>query len=298
MNVLRKYLIATAVITLLFIPFTYQAGAAGPKVSEIGNKHNLSSVGWNAGSLADNTNLYRAAGGLASTTNLAGKQICIFCHTPHSANVDGGAPLWNRRFSAETFSRYSSGTLRIRVDPTTSAAAKYDTASSWKPDGSTKLCLSCHDGVVTAEHGLGDVLVGGPIAMNGDTYISGIASFNPSNNKMKTGHHPVSFEYTQSVADSINSFKGSSVFVLPTLTGVKTYNNKMQCTTCHNAHQNQSNDTECYGGTCGVSFTQKIAPFWVYGGGANAIADQQSVCTTCHPLISPATGSTDYTRPW
>ncbi|SRR6266568_2491749 len=308
MNIFSKILISAAVITMLSIPFAYQAGAVapGPKVSELsstngGNKHNLSAKVWAFGTVnhdpssftATNPNTYKATGD--TTGNPKGQQICIFCHTPHNANVEGGAPLWNRRFSTVTFSRYSSATLQIRVNSAARTPAKYDDTSTpaWQPDGSSKLCLSCHDGVAS----LGDVLSGGPIAMTNDV-ISGIASFNPSTNKMKTGHHPISFVYNSAVATAINK----SYQWPPSLTEVKLdKNGKMQCTTCHDAHQNQTNDDQCYndvGDACDVSHTRKKAPFWVYGpgslpvpGSGDAPTDRDAVCTACHN-VAPGTLTT------
>jgi hypothetical protein len=309
MNAFRTFLILTAVSAMFFMPFAHQAGAVapGPKVSEVsvssgGNKHNLSAKAWpnaysgayNTVNLVSNPNTtYKATDD--PTGNPKGQQICIFCHTPHSANVEGGAPLWNRRFSTETFSRYSSGTLQIRLkSATTTATAGYD--ASWQPDGSSKLCLSCHDGVNTTDHRLGDVLNGGPIAMTNDV-ITGIASFNPTNNKMKTGHHPVSFVYDATIRDAILSSKPS--YTLPPTSGALAVvkldkNSKMQCTTCHNAHQNQTDDDDCYGGSC-TPTSRKKTPFWVYGASGVAPTDRDAVCQACHPLDAGAPG---FTTPW
>ena len=302
MNGFYKFVISITAIVLLCLSFSYQAGAVapGPRVSEVsasgkGNKHNLSAKArvFNTTSYtAANPNLYKAVDD--PSANPGGQQICIFCHTPHNANVAEGAPLWNRAFSALTFSRYSSATLQIRVNAAARNPASYNTPA-WQPDGSTKLCLSCHDGVAT--NPLGAVLRGGPIAMAGGDFISSNtavswSSFNPSTNKMKFGHHPVSFVYNVAVAAAINTGKGVSSYVMPALPEVKLdKSSKMQCTTCHDAHQNQSDDDECYGGagTCSAPDTRKKAPFWVYHGSGNtAAADQQAVCLTCHPMTTPA----------
>lgn len=309
MKAFRALYISAALISFLsaFQTAATAATVAGPKISEVisgrGNKHNLSTNAWPAGttSYSDtssylataNPNTYKADTGGDNPRRL---QICVFCHTPHNANVEGGAPLWNRSFSSQTFSRYSSATLEIRLTAATRTAAGYDTPG-WQPDGSSKLCLSCHDGVSS----LGTLVNGGVIAMDaggGDT-ITGIASFNPSGNKMKTGHHPVSFVYDASVKNAINASASKSTYKLPTdATAVPEVkldkNNKMQCITCHNAHQNQSSDTECHGGTCDATFTRKKAPFWVLGGGADASADRDKVCLACHPIDAEA----GFTSPW
>lgn len=311
MNTFRTVLISAAVIITFIMPFAYQAGAIapGPKVSEVsasgkGNKHNLSAKArvFNSTSYtAANPNLYKALDDPIG--NPKGQQICIFCHTPHSANPEGAAPLWNRKFSAETFSRYSSpkAWLAIRHSSSASTAAQY--TAGWQPDGASKLCLSCHDGVSS----LGDVLNGGPITMNAGDVISGIASFNPSTNKMKTGHHPVSFVYNSTVKDAINSYKSTSDWKYPIDPGVSDFvklkNGKMQCTTCHDAHQNQSHDDLCYLSTdetqvvtCSSTDNRKVAPFWVYNSGNDPMQDRDKVCEGCHavggaPWIAPA-------QPW
>jgi hypothetical protein len=63
--------------------------------------------------------------------------ICVFCHTPHNASP--AYPLWNHDLSAVTnYTNYWSPTLNA-----------YDSeAQAPEPDGSSKLCLSCHDGTV------------------------------------------------------------------------------------------------------------------------------------------------------
>jgi predicted CXXCH cytochrome family protein len=56
---------------------------------------------------------------------------CAFCHTSHEAGAEGA--LWNVALTSRSYSTYESP------------------VSTWRagqPDGSTKLCLSCHDGLV------------------------------------------------------------------------------------------------------------------------------------------------------
>lgn len=306
MNYFRKLIISTVLITMMCMLFAFQAGAVapGPKVSEestFGNKHNLSVNAWTGGSYTgNNPNTYKATD---SPDNPKGKQICIFCHTPHSANVEGGAPLWNRRFSTETFSRYSAQStwMAIRHYAPAASAAQYG-----QPDGASKLCLSCHDGVAS----LGDVLNGGPIAMASPTpYITGIASFKPSvtgADKMKIGHHPVSFVYNDTVATEINnSPKGTSDWKWPiSVPEAKLdQNSKMQCTTCHNPHQNQSYDDQCHDNpesptssvNCDAGHTRKVAPFWVKSWGGTVVQDRDNLCEGCHAVNR---AWTDPALPW
>lgn len=248
-------------------------------VSAMGNKHNLS---------AQNTAVtYRAVND--PVTNPGGQQICIFCHTPHNAQAQG--PLWNRRDTTQVFARYTSSSLQIKNMP----SANY--GSGAQPNGSSRLCLSCHDGV-TPLGGVFNSTQGGDIQMLGGNSIpqGDIASFHPSTNKMKTGHHPVSFVYATSfdyktqagtmIPLQTSTVAGFGSFQLPKAAfmegKVKLQDSKrdgrgwMQCTTCHDAHQNMGNDVDKWPG-----FTRKMTPFWVYSGSTTAIG-HDAVCNSCH----------------
>ena len=80
-------------------------------------KHNLGSTGTGA-------NKFSGTG-----------EICVFCHTPHGADVSASMPLWNRSLaSAPTYTTYNSlGTSSL--DGATVAVGSVSIA-----------CLSCHDG--------------------------------------------------------------------------------------------------------------------------------------------------------
>jgi len=255
--------------------------AAGPKLGDTtgsypgfnANKHNLSS---------QSSNTYKAIA--TGDPTARDTQICIFCHTPHNSTPQGA--LWNRKDTTATFGHYSTATLVILHAPTKT------TASYGEPNGSSRLCLSCHDGVTA----LGLLKNGPQIFMQGgNDLITGIAKFDA--NKVRKGHHPVSFRFNPAVRDAINVQKsGVNAVQLPTLPAVKRFYGTdrvkewMQCMTCHDPHQNLSDDTACYGGTCGGANTRKVVPFWVYHAGTNtAVADHDAVCLDCHVgLTTPA----------
>lgn len=86
--------------------------------------------------------------GLGSTHAAPGgtSEVCVFCHTPHAATQAdlGGtplrAPLWNRRVPAgSTYTPYTSSTMD---------AQSITDGLNAQPGGSSKLCLSCHDGTL------------------------------------------------------------------------------------------------------------------------------------------------------
>lgn len=323
-------MLSAAVLTLLVL--MADTFALGPPVSHDQNKHNLSSAVYDVvrtdNAFSPDTNSDRKAASVSinnpttlkrasrdasikyratnAANNPSGRQICIFCHTPHTANVAEGAPLWNRAFSIQTFSRYSSATLQIR----SIGAAQY--GANKQPDGASKLCLSCHDGVTnlgTVRQSVQSAVIVMDTTNGGDVKITGPASFNPSTNKMKTGHHPVSFVYNGSIQGQISTGRlnaglgGGLGFTVPADSSAvkRDKNNKMQCTTCHDPHQNQSDDNTCYWssapgyGLCSdaSSTGRKVVPFWVYPG-SDAFANHDTVCTSCHNLTKGNSPNT----PW
>ena len=116
--------------------------AVAEPVADIANtKHNLSVTG---------------PGTLKASSET---QICVFCHTPHNARDIPAAPLWNRAINNQAYTVYTSNSL----DAEDIRGGLID-----QPAGSSKLCLSCHDGTLAI--GAVDVLEGQTnvsIAMNG-----------------------------------------------------------------------------------------------------------------------------------
>lgn len=112
--------LGTIILQGLCISFVHAAIA----VSNIkATRHNFSTS-------ASSTNTYKA-------DTVA--QVCVFCHAPHGVTAPQ-RPLWNRSLSntsgvPTTYQRYSSASVDATI-------------SSPEPTGSSKLCLSCHDGVM------------------------------------------------------------------------------------------------------------------------------------------------------
>jgi predicted CXXCH cytochrome family protein len=207
-----------------------------------------------------------------STPGAATSEICIFCHTPHGGSQVGKsiqAPLWNRN-------------LKYRE---TTGYALYDGAWSYsfegniespgtKPTGYSRLCLSCHDGVIaigtvinkpgsggfrdealppTEELGIGKMgdqpsAQGFDGVLSGDTRVLGVNLQND---------HPISFVFDSTLATSIDTElvdpgpPPNSLNAITPLapaggykTGVKRFPgndlskgiNEVQCTSCHNPH--------------------------------------------------------------
>jgi len=146
--------------------------------------------------------------------------VCIFCHTVHRAN--GEQPLWNHAMSSVTnYIVYQSPTLKAVVG---------------QPNGSSRLCLSCHDGTVA----LGMVSSrSNPIRMQGGATVMPSTSPGYLGTDL-SGDHPISFVYDQALVAALAGTDGA-LNAPPTGTGPVRLdqNNEMQCTSCHDPHNNQ-----------------------------------------------------------
>ncbi len=78
-------------------------------------------------------------------------EICVFCHTPHAANDDLEAPLWNKPASGATYTTYDSS-ISSTLDGVVLAVGSVSLA-----------CLSCHDGTQST-----DIVINGPGRANFD----------------------------------------------------------------------------------------------------------------------------------
>jgi predicted CXXCH cytochrome family protein len=155
-----------------------------------------------------------SAGGPGTVKAAGENQVCIFCHTPHNATPV--QPLWNRAMPVSSYKVYTSNSLK---------------AQPGQPTGTSKLCLSCHDGTIA----LGSVNSRQqPIMMAG-----GITTIPPGASNLGTDlsdDHPISFVYNAALVTKNPKLKDP--WTLPgnvRLDGGK----ELQCTTCHDAHNNQ-----------------------------------------------------------
>ncbi len=238
-----KYLIPVLTLALL------AAGSTGYalRLTEPGNRHNLSEL---------QTGVSIQAQANSET------RICVFCHTPHGGTPQ--SPLWNRKDPATASFPLYAGAITIKGI----AEAQYDNSDPTAyPNGATRMCLSCHDGVSA----IGEVINSLPqfktkIAMNFDT-LQAAGSTAAVDLAVS---HPVSFVYTPSVVSQINTIEGATNYQSPGLVPLDSQS-RMQCTTCHDPH----NDTSAGGGYS--------LPFWRnYTGVGNETVDYDNTCDDCH----------------
>lgn len=154
---------------------------------------------------------------------------CRFCHTPHGAIA--GTPLWNHQLSTAVYKIYQSSSLD---------------AKAGQPTGSSKLCLSCHDGTVA----LAETVRSGGIS----------ATMPPRGTNLGTDlsdDHPISFAYSASLAAQDVQLRAPEA--LPGHLRLDQAQ-ELQCSTCHNPHDN----------TFGKFLTMSNL--------------RSQMCTTCHNL--------------
>ena len=175
-----------AIVSLLAIP---GIASTQVRVDSPANKHNLSTSG---------------PGPVKATTVT---EICVFCHTPHNANP--AVQLWNQTLSsAVTYQPYTSSTLAAAVG---------------MPSGSSKLCLSCHDGTVA----IGNTITKGRITMQGVNAQGMMTGASVLGTDLRNDH-PISFV----------PVTGPEIVKPPVGSPVKLdASGQAQCTSCHDPHR-------------------------------------------------------------
>lgn len=232
MKGLKMTYVYLAILSLLVFASASQAAGIAD------TKHNLSTTG---------------TGAIHATSGTA--EICVFCHTPHGADTNVAAPLWNRALTGATFSLYSSSSLD---------------ALPTQPTGTSLACLSCHDGTVAFDAIRNQPGSGGydPAAPSAGWTFQGAAT----GNKMPDGitligtdlrnDHPISMVYGDAKSPSSTSASQTAGFraivttgnkkcvggadcndaaALPlssaTIGGSADY---VQCTSCHDPHRSDT----------------------------------------------------------
>jgi predicted CXXCH cytochrome family protein len=139
---------------------------------------------------------------------------CIFCHTPHTSMVNV-TPLWNHALSTQVYSTYASST--------------YDSGPGTPSAGSSKMCLSCHDGTVA----LGLTVSKGLIATAGVMRAGAVLGTNLSNDH-PAGMQPGGAARVDDGQLAVSLFQNPPVSRDP---AIKLPGGRIECTTCHEPHR-------------------------------------------------------------
>lgn len=236
------------------------------RVSDIrGTKHNLSVTGPGPVQAVSET------------------KVCVFCHTPHGAENVPAAPLWNRQMSGATYTPYTSNS----IDAADIAA---------EPGGSSKLCLSCHDGTLAiGAVNVANGQVNPSISMSGTdpggTMPAGegqLTGFTRNLGVNLTNDHPISFTYDSVLALGDGELRDPALetHIAERIPGTKPSVplelGKVECVSCHDPHIRDTDPT------LNIKFLRlnRFQSSPPSGAGFNETAD--IICIACHDKLGQA----------
>ena len=159
-----------------------------------------------------------SAGSVNSVRASAEDQVCVFCHIPHGASQSRA--VWNRDLGYQAtaaFSLYGSSTLDAVPN---------------RPNGATRLCLSCHDGALA---------LGSLMNLDGNLPASvpmqaGVTTMPAGNTRLGLdlrNDHPVSLVPALGDPEIQLPPSGDAVKLEAGATAAK---DSVQCTSCHDPH--------------------------------------------------------------
>lgn len=185
-------------------------------------------------------------------------QPCIFCHTPHNATA--AKPLWNRSLSTASYTPYRSNSLQALPD---------------QPTGSSKLCLSCHDGTIA---------LGSVVSRHQEiTMAGGVTRMPAGTTNLGTDlsdDHPVSFKYDATLIQKNQKLRNPAS--LPDTVKLDE-NLELQCTSCHEPHDNQ------FGNFLVMSNSASQLCVTCHNQGTTTVTTH-TTCASCHKPHSAPSG--------
>jgi predicted CXXCH cytochrome family protein len=150
-------------------------------------------------------------------------EICLPCHAPHYPETLP-APLWNHELSTQTYITYAK-----------THSPAMDAKVGSQPDGISKKCVSCHDGIVAP-----DVYGGNTGGTASSLFGENLMGTVPSNN------HPISFIYDTALATKDGDLYDPSTKLSGMTGSTGTINadmlflNRMECSSCHDVHNTKA----------------------------------------------------------
>jgi predicted CXXCH cytochrome family protein len=198
MRIIKQFAI---ILTPLFMCLIISYGDAYAKWTVVGSPHDLSVSG---------------SGGAHGKIVTDEERICVFCHAPHNATP--ATALWSRDLPTAQYIPYDSSTLQARPKPD-------------RPTGSSRLCLSCHDGTIALNKYAGSKAGGSPVYMPTDPN----PTMNPNLTTDLSDDHPISFPYS---ADLVSKSQMNNPAALPPEVKLDS-DGMLQCASCHDPHSNE-----------------------------------------------------------
>ena len=148
----------------------------------------------------------------------ANGEICIVCHAAHNNLNLATELLWNHEESTAVYTVYSSPTFnQVAANP---------------PSGSSKLCLSCHDGTVAVD------------SFGGATGTELIGDIDPNLDfgTDLSNDHPISFAYVAGEGEELNPVSTTVTFGdnSPGTISDMLFGGQVECSSCHDVHNTKS----------------------------------------------------------
>lgn len=166
------------------------------------------------------------------------RDLCGPCHMAHGTDPNNQLiPLWGHATSARTFTPFTSPTL-VKANVTIG-----------QPTGTSKACLSCHDGSLAVNQYGGGVQGGTERKVNSDYWIGASGDLR--------GDHPVSFTYDTALSQTIpygslydphtrvlgevvasgNNLAGDTIEKALLSPDPASGKYQLQCASCHDVHR-------------------------------------------------------------
>ncbi len=150
-------------------------------------------------------------------------QVCVFCHVPHTSTPQ--TPAWRRHNPEIRYRIYQSSTTDARIG---------------QPSGVSKMCLSCHDGLMAPG-------MSGQFPLSADAapadHVVMTRRFLPPGESNLTNDlrddHPIGFRYDRALSRRDPQLRPPDL-VSRTLPLGK--HNEVHCTACHDPHNNRLGD--------------------------------------------------------
>ncbi|MBW6512972.1 MAG: hypothetical protein K0A93_12815 [Desulfuromonadaceae bacterium] len=209
---------------------------------------------------SDNVNLANKAATAPAEGWNNRQEICRVCHAPHDKGrtTYTNGLLWNHKTSDLTFTMYSNQGGFTSLDGTVDA----------QPTGSSKLCLSCHDGATNIDafdnkQALGTITIA--------AYENASLNQGASTGHLE-GNHPISITYEEALDGELN-VAATTFFADGSSIAKVLEDGKVQCASCHDVHNK---------GTAAGSSLLRSPNTLDAAKGGDGTSTASALCLTCH----------------